>query len=183
MSTIQKIRVSSKSFLFQGCRNGCRRSSYADGLCLYSRLRQTRIKSRSVPLRVSGIAGISSERPMRIIAVIGLSKSYWLQGILAVAISRMLQPKLQISAFYVYFVYFMTSGAIQGTEPLSVRLKFSLSDSRDSELRVTSKDLAQPKSASLTWLFVDTRMFAPLMSRCITLSEWRYTRPSRICYA
>lgn len=94
-------------------------------------------------------------------AYIGLSKLYCIQGIYPVAISRIVLPKDHISALKVYLVYFITSGAIHGTEPFRVLLRSSLADK---EFNVNSNCLAQPKSDNLTVPSLSTKILAPLIS-------------------
>lgn len=96
----------------------CYNNYSADILNSGSLFKHNNINYFNLLLIVSGIKGISLLYPIVNIAYIGLFKSYYNHGNLPVAISKIVQPKDHISAFYVYLVYFITSGAIQGTEPI-----------------------------------------------------------------
>lgn len=77
------------------------------------------------------------------------------------------QPRLHISEAVVAPVSSITSGAIQYGVPTTL-------DSLRPVVR-----LATPKSASFTRPSLVVRIFAPLISRCITPCSCRYKRPWR----
>ena len=99
--TQEILMLCEEFFSHSGFKNLWFKRSYAVGLWSIFLFKQMFIKSFKCRFNSSGIKGISSLRPICIMAAIGLSKSYYIHGIFAVAISRIVQPKDQISALYV----------------------------------------------------------------------------------
>ena len=76
------------------------------------------------------------------------------------AISSTVQPTLHMSACRPCPVCLITSGAIQYGVPLMLRWPPSV-------VTISASLLLAPKSASLITPLLSTRIFAPLMSRCM----------------